>query len=447
MTPYRPIPDLCLISVFKMLTPNDQLKASKMSLRCATLVRVANRQVKTLVISSLEGFYNEAQNKIHSLSLASKPSMKQLKNAGELFSDYPMPTTRLNKWNCLLLYCDELLDPSAIQQIVTVFSAVTDLKYTKCCRISCENLISLLKHSQWADQLTKLEVHGYDWITSADYTLAFRLFTTINALSALQCLAIVWFSDLEMMPDWSILSQLKVVLLDACDDVVLVLLRSLELYAAKNVDLQVHFLSTVNTQSLFGLSEPLHGRIIRYGHHLDFTRDNVPLLCQLFPLLTSLSVSIQLPQIEQLFMALSKLPQLVHLELFLNWLVIKENQPDEQQNLQLFPSSLAQLNTLRALDLNLTITSHSQLPLNFQQTMPHLQALHLKFFYCGSCKINLKDYFQDIASTSSLVTAKCVCDTLSNLLYVNSEQIILGNEEPYTTLEQLLSASQCSSFV
>ncbi len=56
MPPRRPLPDLDLISVFKMLTPNEQLVANKMSPRCAILVRAANRRAvlpETYVFSSL----------------------------------------------------------------------------------------------------------------------------------------------------------------------------------------------------------------------------------------------------------------------------------------------------------------------------------------------------------------------------------------------------------
>ena len=51
MPPLRPLPDLVLITVFKMLTPNDQLAASLASPRCAVLVRAASRTVKTLAIT------------------------------------------------------------------------------------------------------------------------------------------------------------------------------------------------------------------------------------------------------------------------------------------------------------------------------------------------------------------------------------------------------------
>ena len=51
MPPLRPLPDLVLITVFKMLTPNDQLAASLASPRCAVLVRAASRTVKTLPIT------------------------------------------------------------------------------------------------------------------------------------------------------------------------------------------------------------------------------------------------------------------------------------------------------------------------------------------------------------------------------------------------------------
>ncbi|KAH9397843.1 hypothetical protein TYRP_004170 [Tyrophagus putrescentiae] len=127
MPPRRPLPELCLIAVMKMLTPNDQLKASQMSPRCSVLVRAANRRVKSLVISSLD--METTEEKIDSFFLASKPSMKQLKDDGVPFPDFPMSNAHLSKWNCLQLNSCEKLDSSTIEQIVSVFSAVTDLKF------------------------------------------------------------------------------------------------------------------------------------------------------------------------------------------------------------------------------------------------------------------------------------------------------------------------------
>ncbi|KAH9394772.1 hypothetical protein TYRP_004829 [Tyrophagus putrescentiae] len=50
MPPLRPLPDLCLITLFKMMPPNEQMVGSKISPR-AVLVRAANRRVKSLVIT------------------------------------------------------------------------------------------------------------------------------------------------------------------------------------------------------------------------------------------------------------------------------------------------------------------------------------------------------------------------------------------------------------
>ncbi len=140
-----------------MLTPNDQLKAAKMSPRTAILVRAANRRMKTLVIARSDDFDGEVTKKrINFFSLASKPSMRVLPTSDEPFPDYPMTTARLSKWNCLLV--DEYLDQITVELIVTAFSAVIDLKFEKYDNFSYDNLIALLKRPEWANQLTNLMV-------------------------------------------------------------------------------------------------------------------------------------------------------------------------------------------------------------------------------------------------------------------------------------------------
>ena len=109
MPPLRPLPDLVLITLFKMLTPNDQMMASLTSPRCAVLVRAANRKVKSLVITEQIGVnppsLDDIKDEINCFSLAYKPAMQQLMNipGDPSFSDYPMTTTRLSKWHCLLI--------------------------------------------------------------------------------------------------------------------------------------------------------------------------------------------------------------------------------------------------------------------------------------------------------------------------------------------------------
>ena len=141
MPPRRPLPDLCLIAVMKMLTPNDQLKTAQMSPRCAVLVRAANRRVKMLVITRSKDF-GWIENRINRHSLASIPSMQLLPAGGEPFPDYPMTTSRISKWNCLLVDKDQHLDQPTVEQIVNAFSAVTDLKLNMFHKFNRKNLIA-----------------------------------------------------------------------------------------------------------------------------------------------------------------------------------------------------------------------------------------------------------------------------------------------------------------
>ncbi|KAH9402720.1 hypothetical protein TYRP_015471 [Tyrophagus putrescentiae] len=282
-----------------------------MSPRCAVLVRAANRRVKTLVITSRNVDavnLSRLKNRINSFSLASAPSMLQLMDIpGETFPDYPM-TTRLSKWNVLRLDQQRLIDTATIEQIVTIFSAVTDLKFMTISSKHIDTLVSLLQHPKWKCQLTNLMVDG----TRGMYNqLAAKLISAINGLTALQLLALDWDSYTEV-PDLSILAQLKtVVFVSTClSD----FLRSLERNSTDNADLEVHLLSD-DTETLLTLSQPLRSRIVRYGwgplHYID---DQVPLLISQFRSLTSLEIEgIKSTQVGPLFTDLSQLHQLTHL--------------------------------------------------------------------------------------------------------------------------------------
>ncbi|KAH9400785.1 hypothetical protein TYRP_002360 [Tyrophagus putrescentiae] len=252
MPPLRPLPDLCLIAVFKQLTPTDQLKASLMSFRCEVLVRAANRRVKTLSIT----YWDEVEvikNEINKLSLSCKPSMQL--TSGEPFPDYPAMTDRLSQWNCLRL---KLATPN-IEQIVYVFSAVTDLKLIVRSNDQIESLLHLLSHPQWTGQLSNLLFYNY-----CDFSpeLAPRLITAINGLSALQHLAIKFGRGKAEIPGLSnltILAQLKTIAVESWNKCVRPFLRSLERNATENVNLQVHLFANDN-DALFSLSEPLRRR-------------------------------------------------------------------------------------------------------------------------------------------------------------------------------------------
>ena len=437
MPPRRPVTNLCLIAVFKQLTPSSQLKASNISPRCALLVRAANRRVKTLVLTSW-GNLKMVRDNINSFSLAMTPSMQLLPVAGtgtaKPFPDYPV--SQISKWNCLLLNaCPNFDTVTTAGQIVNVFSAVTDLKFSLVDKAYWESLIALLKSSQWAAQLTRLMVCFHHSTTTAyDQVIRQRFFTAINALSTLQCLAIEWIDD-TALPDLPILAQLKVILLYTSKHSVPSFLRSLDSYAGGNADLQIHLLYC-NNENFIGVSEPFRSRVVRFG--INAIEDPLPLVRQKFTSLTSLKLDIYpSKKIEDLFTALSQLPQLVHLMLRVDLSEITtQSRP------------LVQLTSVRALDLQLTISDHFQVHwLNLQQTLPDLQAIQLMQFGCTGCNVTLFNYQHRLYTEVSLPTIsnafKCLHATLPQLHWgVNSERIILGNRSPYPTLEQLLSSTK-----
>ncbi|KAH9402788.1 hypothetical protein TYRP_015545 [Tyrophagus putrescentiae] len=383
MPPRRPPTDLDLISVFKMLTPNEQLVASEMSPRCAVLVRAANRRVKTLVITALNnGKSHNLKYNINSFSIASKPIMQLLKAIpGETFPDYPM-TTHLSEWNILRFDQLRLIDTDTIEQIVTIFSAITDLKFMNSDSDNINILVFLLQHPNWQCQLTNLMVNGTCWMGSQ---LVGELIPAINGLTALQLLVLDW-DDYSEVPDLPILAQLKTVVFSS--NRLSTFLRSLERNAADNAHLEVHLISD-DTEALFTLSQPLHSRIVFYQENpLDYTNDQVPLLISQFRSLTSLTFwSVEPTEVGPLFSDLSQLHQLIHLNIGVDF---SENEEEELPPLPARP--LAQLNSVRALELRLRINSHSQVEwLNLSQTMPNLKTIYIDYFRCVKVFIPLKN--------------------------------------------------------
>ncbi|KAH9401498.1 hypothetical protein TYRP_016890 [Tyrophagus putrescentiae] len=274
MPPRRPRPYLCddLISVMKMLTLNDQLKAAQMSPRSAVLVRAANRRVKKLVITSTNRF-EWIKDSINSQSLASYPSMQLLPAGGEPFPDYPMTTTRISKWNCLLVHKDQRLDQPTVEQIVDAFSAVTDLKFDMSTNDHLEKLIALLERQEWTNQLTSL-AFACSWVYNGNH----------------------------QQPELSILAQLKMAVILSGPLTEDFFHRSLERHAAGNVDLQL-FLINFSHNELLGFSEPLRSRIFRTcrGRCLDcrsFIFKPTAVLAVVFISANIFKASIAKPQIQ-----------------------------------------------------------------------------------------------------------------------------------------------------
>ena len=439
MPPRRPLTDLDLITVIKQLTPNSQLNAARMSPRCKTLVRAANRRVKLLAITGNDN-YEETQKKVNGSFLATKPSMVKLRKVDQYFSDFPITSTPLSKWNCLGVVVDNEaeIDLPTIELIVNSFSAVTALTFFALRNIEVLKFcVMLLQQPEWTNQLSQLMVKCFYMNFSTE--LGFSLITAINRLSALRCLSICWRGG--ELPDLTILNQLKAIeLLWFCFSESS-FLSSLERLASGNVGLRVYFQSRISIQcekALLGVSPPLRRCIVHYEmiwKPFDYPGSVLSLLCQQFPSLTSLSVKCTDPaQLRQLFTTLAHLQQLVHLNFEIQ---LTGNQTEEELR------PLAQLTSVRALDLSLSITSHSQVPwLNLQQTLPHCQALHLKTFRCTNCDIGLYGNIHGVHKANPIRRSKalkCLRDTLSQLhTGVHSEQITSGYWEPYLSLDQII---------
>ncbi len=439
MAPRRPSDDLSLIAVFKQLTPNDQLKAAAMSPRCTALVRAANRQVKTLIIAELYEDVEKSRKMINHFSLKTKPSMQlaKVRHRGHQGTspDYPMGD-RLSKWSCLQLNLMAKIDSTVIEQIVNAFSALTDLKFimnvektffSLSLKPHTEHITVFLSHSSWTKQLTSLMLLDNQWISDE---LANCLFTAINGLTALQHLAFNW-GNFGFIPELPLLGQLETVqlLLNSHEDHAKHFFRSLEIAVTTNVDLKVDLYSYLRDMDyLFSFSELLRSRLVRFSTS-GVNSSTVPLQFQPFSSLSSLYVSfIETSHVGPLWTALSQLTQLIHLDIKVDFR--KHSKIYSERKLPLPPRPLAQLNSLRALDLALFGTSHSQVSwLNLQWTMPHLQAIHCSNFVCETCYRAQKTH---IAHNS-----ECLSALLANLHPgVSNERIFLNN----TTADKMLLA-------
>ncbi|KAH9407340.1 hypothetical protein TYRP_012892 [Tyrophagus putrescentiae] len=443
MPPRRPLPDLVLITVFKMLTPNEQMVAREMSLRCAVLVRAANRTVKTLVITDRNienpGVLGGIKVNINYYSLASKPAMRPLMDIpGEpSFPHYPM-TTHLSKWHCLKIDSARQIDTATIEQITTIFSAVTDLKFMIVLQKEHKHLVALLQHPNWQCQLTSLMVDE-TWGMSDQQGC--ELISAINDLTALKQLALDWRNYTDL-PDLTILGQLKVVAFRS--DRVGTFVRSLERHATDNDDLQVHLFSD-DIEGLLSLSQPLHSRIV----HFELDDDWLDLfdatrLCNQFLSLTSLDISlIQLTDIGPLFTDLSQLHQLVNLVLVVDPESDEEGEEDEEEDEEEIPPEprpLAQMNSLRSLELCLKIESHSEIEwLNLPETMPDLKTIYIWRFNCRGCDVLIDRYNGDSSDLHSSKALNCLQSSLFKLHGgVPMNRLILRSDKEFVSAEKLL---------
>ncbi|KAH9391702.1 hypothetical protein TYRP_022720 [Tyrophagus putrescentiae] len=402
---------------------NDQLTVCNMSLRGAELVRKANRHVTTLVIDYWAN-RKVVKNAINDLSLSSKPSMQLALAAGGeqvvLFDDYPLTTAHPSQWAYLVLCVGQLLDPETIESIVNAFSAVTNLNFVGWNTVSCKNLTALLQHSQWRNQLTSLMIcFPLSEGISDDSTIAGQIITAVNDLSKLQCLAIKWSNVDKLSVEMDKIAQLEWFYLENyylspyCP-----FLPSFICHAAKNKKLKIilssHNLNNWDTDLNNSLSQQVNRFLSNRYLSLE---ENLQNLCAQFTSLTSISVHIyKMVEIVPVFTALTQLPRLIHLNLWIN--VNNVNASDVFFQKNPISGSLELLPSVQALNFNLNIRFHSQLKwMNLAQRLPSLQAIHVLSFFCKECNIsymnfNIEKKDSDICASYVAKAIKCFCATL-----------------------------------
>ena len=438
-----------LVAVFKMMKLHDRLTACKVSPHWFDLVRVANHSEHSLTIlgggstADLQAYLF----RINSLSIASKPSIRMLTyhsggdGDGEGETGRPLfPVTRFTDWNSLLFGAAEgpykaELDSATVETIVSVFPHITELTFAVYRNANYEHLIDMLTHRRWNQQLARLTLvdHHQCRISAAMNRI---LFATLNTLASLKVLAFSLFPQCQLY-DLPLLAQLDEVAVCVDDAVLPTFLQSLERHADANLALQVAIRSDA-TEHLFTLSGHLRNRLVRFCNtKLGYSSNSVPLLCANFRQLTTLSIYSHTSRIlKSLFADLTQLPYLFHLDISIDF----RYECDAVHHLAVLPS-------VRALDLQLFITSHQQVrDLNLRSALPNLAALHLHYFWCIECDRpsylctdDLKEEEEEEGKME--LTLKCLFLTLSDLHSGVPPECISIEEFPGTAAQMFAQKS------
>lgn len=438
----------CSINGINISTPNDQVKAvwnkpNEINFQIYNSVRKFNKNKKSLVIASLNLKFSEIVNLFNSLALVVEPTMKQSQiNAGGklVFSkDEVYPFANFTEKKFLEVDFDQQFFNQTVNLIVNIFPAISDLKFIIKSNNECQNLLALLQHSLWANNLTHLTVicHG-----SSDLAIeqVYRLFDVINNLSGLQYLVISCHRNLPDIPYLPILGRLKMVVIDCNQINVKIFLLSLQLYGASNENLKVHLLGEFDRNCLFYIDHASRLRIVRLKKRfLKCNQDNLPLLCNMLPSLTSLDVNITSNDLGLLFTALSQLLCLTHVNIKLDY------SKQSLENLW-FRFALAPSISVKAIDLHLIINKHSQLKwLNMKNVFPNCQIINIQSFHCRRCGVYF-DCHSPLVDIENVIampkkTFNCVFYSLKVFVsWINSERIFLNHQKPYITFKQLMQS-------
>ena len=108
---------------------------------------------------------------------------------------------------------------------------------------------------------------------------------------------------------------------------------------------------------------------------------------------------------------------------------------------------MVQLNSLRALELHMHITSHSPIEwLNLPQTMPNLKTINILEFNCDSCEVRFGDYYSFPPHLILSPTIACFRAFLFNLHPgVPQNRLILSSNYGLISAEKLLLYCQLAS--
>lgn len=334
---------------------------------------------------------------------------------------------------------DQRFLDQTVSLIVSIFPAITDLKFIIRSNNECKNLLALLLHSLWANNLTHLTVicHGSSYLAIEQI---YRLFCVINNLPSLQYLVISCHCNLPNIPYLPIFGRIKMVVIDCSQNNVKIFLLSLQLYGASNENLKVHLLGKFDRNCLFYIDHASRLRIVRLRKRfLEYNQDNLPLLCDILPSLTSLDVNITSNDLGLLFTALSRLLCLTHVNIKLDY------SKQSLKNLW-FRFALAPSISVKAIDLHLIINTHSQLKwLNMKNVFPNCQIINIQSFRCRRCGVYF-DCHSPLVDIENVIavpkkTFSCVFYSLKVFVsWVNSERIFLNNQKPYITFKQLMQS-------
>lgn len=382
MPPPRDLPDLCLLEVFKQLPLHDRMKANNVCWRWRNILRETNRQVRTLTIF----IDNEPSDENYS-------GVRQMKISTDGDDEPVYPKYPITKMNILPIASNSL-NTASVHQIVTTFYAVTELTFENKADLGVYKYAVKLLQSQWSFQLVTFKLKEHWRWSNGSYqssNLNEQLFNAINALSALKHLTIELYNAQLQMYELDILAQLKkvvVVWMHNSSGNLKTFLSSLKSHATRNKDLQISMMADVSPLSkrTLNISKTLCSRIVQFITFYEYNLTHLSSTCNDFPSLITLPrICVKPSKLCQSFTHLLKLQQLVHLNLKIDF-----SQSKPQEYSQAFIRPLAVLNSVKSLDLNLTITLHSQLQwLNLKVVLPNLSTIHFYYFECKSCQINM----------------------------------------------------------